>query len=546
MSDEPHPPKRLKPTNNQPHITPHATMIILVGLPGAGKSTFSTHLIQQSPERWTRVNQDSVKNGKRGTRDMCIDAATSAIRQGINVIIDRTNISPDQRKYFIDVAINAGIDPSENVHCVFLNLPTKACGARAADRNGHEGGVFGPKAYGTVGMMQKALMGAGPPTLSEGFASILECQNDADLDAALQLWVRYTTQIFNKEENVLNLSEEWEKVRPKKGKESKSGCGSGGSRNDGLQRLDKFFTKNTASKIAINSNGTDGSGTSAAAVDNGAAIITMINNSKPNDAFSLMMTASKQKQQQQSPTAVKKQAATTTTKTIATTRHHFHNAPALYALQRYLRNPEQLLLQNGNNNNNNTVTASYNVADSDLPVLYCDSQCIIIPDKFPKSRYHILVLARDQRLQGPLDLTIADSAVVQHMKTIGIKYATEHYAPDSTGGENFEFSVGFHSVPSMRQLHLHVLSKDYDSVNLKNKKHWNSFTTPFFLDVDWVVDQLESLSGVGGSIQSSQYLNYDVEEKERLLKQPMRCPKCRAALSRMPDVKAHVAICTGR
>ena len=124
------------------------------------------------------------------------------------------------------------------------------------------------------------------------------------------------------------------------------------------------------------------------------------------------------------------------------------------------------------------------------------------------------------------------------MQDVGLKWAEDH-APASA--KTCGFSVGFHSAPSMRQLHLHVISRDYDSPSLKNKKHWNSFTTPFFLDVDWVLDQFESMNN-----PNQQYLEYDVEAKEALLKEEMRCPKCRAMLPRMPDVKSHVAICTGK
>lgn len=31
-------------------------------------------------------------------------------------------------------------------------------------------------------------------------------------------------------------------------------------------------------------------------------------------------------------------------------------------------------------------------------------------------------------------------------------------------------------------VHLHVISQDFDSPCLKNKKHWNSFTTDYFID----------------------------------------------------------------
>ena len=103
------------------------------------------------------------------------------------------------------------------------------------------------------------------------------------------------------------------------------------------------------------------------------------------------------------------------------------------------------------------------------------------------------------------------------------------------------FALGFHSIPSMKHLHLHVISKDYDSPCLKHKKHWNSFTTKFFLDADWVLKQLELLdtSQDGGG-----YLEYDLEEKKALEKGPMKCPKCQISLSGMPAVKAHVPICT--
>lgn len=35
---------------------------------------------------------------------------------------------------------------------------------------------------------------------------------------------------------------------------------------------------------------------------------------------------------------------------------------------------------------------------------------------------------------------------------------------------------------SYSQVHLHVISQDFDSPSLKNKKHWNSFTTDYFMD----------------------------------------------------------------
>ena len=47
-----------------------------------------------------------------------------------------------------------------------------------------------------------------------------------------------------------------------------------------------------------------------------------------------------------------------------------------------------------------------------------------------------------------------------------------------------EVKVGIHSHPSMYHLHIHVISVDSYSDSLKHKKHYNSFNTSFFVDLD--------------------------------------------------------------
>ncbi len=44
-----------------------------------------------------------------------------------------------------------------------------------------------------------------------------------------------------------------------------------------------------------------------------------------------------------------------------------------------------------------------------------DPQVVLIPDKYPKAKFHALVVARDPRLQGPLDLQAEDAPLVEHM-----------------------------------------------------------------------------------------------------------------------------------
>jgi aprataxin len=47
-----------------------------------------------------------------------------------------------------------------------------------------------------------------------------------------------------------------------------------------------------------------------------------------------------------------------------------------------------------------------------------------------------------------------------------------------------EIVCGVHAVPSMNHLHIHVISIDRYSDWLKHKKHYNSFSTPFFVPID--------------------------------------------------------------
>jgi aprataxin len=44
--------------------------------------------------------------------------------------------------------------------------------------------------------------------------------------------------------------------------------------------------------------------------------------------------------------------------------------------------------------------------------------------------------------------------------------------------------MGFHAIPSLSCLHLHIISKDMQSPALKNKKHFLSFTSRFFISID--------------------------------------------------------------
>ncbi|XP_058000148.1 transcription factor bHLH140 isoform X2 [Hevea brasiliensis] len=138
-------------------------VVILVGAPGSGKSTFCEHVICSSSRPWVRICQDTINNGKAGTKPQCLKAAASALKEGKSVFIDRCNLDREQRVEFVKLG-GSQID----VHAVVLDLPPQLCISRSVKRTGHEGNLQGGKAAAVVNrMLQKKEL----PKLSEGSSS---------------------------------------------------------------------------------------------------------------------------------------------------------------------------------------------------------------------------------------------------------------------------------------------------------------------------------------------------------------------------------------
>lgn len=124
--------------------------------------------------------------------------------------------------------------------------------------------------------------------------------------------------------------------------------------------------------------------------------------------------------------------------------------------------------------------------------MHVDEVCVAVHDKYPKSRVHGLVISRDPSLDGIGDLRPKHLPVLQHMREVGEAWFQQHCQSLEPSLRPTSYKMGFHTLPSMRQLHLHVVSLDFDSPCLKHKTHWNSFTTAFFRQLDSVVEELQS------------------------------------------------------
>lgn len=148
---------------------------------------------------------------------------------------------------------------------------------------------------------------------------------------------------------------------------------------------------------------------------------------------------------------------------------------------------------------------------------------VIIRDQFPKATFHWLILPKKSIPQwANLDRTHVP--LLQSMQEAAEQLVSEN-KPHS-------FQIGYHAVPSMLQLHLHVISTDFCSPCLKTKKHWNSFTTRFFIPSSDFIKM----------VQNDTHLKLDRAEYLELLKSDLKCHRCQLGFKTMPNLKSHLEV----
>ena len=99
---------------------------MLVGLPGAGKTTF-TELFMTNGMNIKVVNQDMMG------RSACEGALLKFIKDSDITILDRVNSTKKDRKDWIE---NASLSP-KNCLCIYLSTPKFICLDRAKARTNH-------------------------------------------------------------------------------------------------------------------------------------------------------------------------------------------------------------------------------------------------------------------------------------------------------------------------------------------------------------------------------------------------------------------------
>ncbi|KAI0546859.1 HIT domain-containing protein [Xylaria curta] len=148
-------------------------------------------------------------------------------------------------------------------------------------------------------------------------------------------------------------------------------------------------------------------------------------------------------------------------------------------------------------------------------VIYHDASFVAINDRYPKSTVHTLLLPRSspRSRMHPIDafedavFLASVQAETARLKRLAGKELQRLYgrfsaqdkqreavlngevewdveAPLPVGRDwEKEVLVGVHAYPSMHDLHVHVLSRDMVSDCMRVRKHYQSFNTPFFIDI---------------------------------------------------------------
>ncbi|CAX39906.1 histidine triad (HIT) family protein, putative [Candida dubliniensis CD36] len=206
-------------------------------------------------------------------------------------------------------------------------------------------------------------------------------------------------------------------------------------------------------------------------------------------------------------------------------------------------------------------------------VVFYDENVIIIKDIFPKSTRHLLVIPRNRQVSRthPLDAFCTDypefsgdklykmvSEYVEKAKDLIVDELL-HYSDVKDKSQLSEFrntfiNAGVHSIPSLNNLHVHVITQDFHSPKMKNKKHYNSFTTKFFVPFEELNPELnegycsrrtsQPFLETGSVQRNTQYIVHErsKEAMDKLIKtSPFKCTSCSKTFGNsMVKLKAHL------
>ncbi|KAF9950905.1 hypothetical protein BGZ72_007495 [Mortierella alpina] len=170
-------------------------VLLLVGPPGSGKTTFAKALIKAFPE-FVRINQDDL-----GDRAACEELTMSALQANNrtqSVVIDRCNFDQDQRKVWVNIAKQLNV---QEIDVIIMDTEFYHCKKRILARTDHPTQVEGSSG---VDVLYKFMEMLTLPTYFEGFSKIMrvEPQPTAEYDEEAVRDIMKRLELVEKPENL--------------------------------------------------------------------------------------------------------------------------------------------------------------------------------------------------------------------------------------------------------------------------------------------------------------------------------------------------------
>ena len=421
-------------------------VLLLVGLPGSGKSTLAAQLGDRDA-RWQVVCQDEL-----GTRARCEDAMREGLLRDRRIVVDRTNLSAEQRSTWIDLALSGGIS-AQRTAVLWMDVAPQECIRRVRARRGHPTIRNGNAAAGIVARMRRGWVR--PDKEAEGFGALLVVPGGASASPKADRGLR---AYFS--------------VAPARGStEGRTAPAEGDAPCHATVAGERVVAGATAKRARCEARA--------------AAELPAYCHPRPDAAPPRLRGL-----------------------------HPFTGEPAALApaLQPY--------------------------------VYYRDDDFVVIYDGYRKAAFHLLILAREGslRAQTPSQLCPGDVGVLEKMSALAARLVLHLRAQAATPALSDvpgvgTFRIGFHGIPSLTPLHLHIISTDFRSPWMKKRHHYNSFSTDFLVGLDPTVAWLRG-EAAGP---------YDDARALKALKQgPMACHRCGRGFSNsFADLYRHVKTCTG-
>jgi aprataxin len=178
-----------------------------------------------------------------------------------------------------------------------------------------------------------------------------------------------------------------------------------------------------------------------------------------------------------------------------------------------------------------------------------EAAAVCFYDKFPKARIHVLLVPRSNSPLGQIE-SLADIVPSEHLQPLQQFHGLAHRLCNTLSSlchGKHGMLCGYHAIPSLTTLHLHIISSDFDSVCVKTKKHINSFTSSqLFVSPSALEAHLQNASSSSSSSSFGDRIRVMVKTNEAnaiLNATPFVCFRCGEVSKNVPQWKKHNQSC---